>query len=157
MAVTKIRKISSWTLLICSLITVVVLGLFFFGGVNNPGEEQKDYVYTSLLLNWTYIICGLTIVATLVFAAWQLITAFRTDAKGALIGIGAIVLFAAVLGVTYLIGDPTALEGLNIDSQKFNTEGWLKVTDMWIYSSYILIGLIVLAVIAGSVKRILNK
>ncbi len=29
MAVTKIRKMSSWTLLIVSLISIVVLGMFF--------------------------------------------------------------------------------------------------------------------------------
>ena len=33
MAVTKIRKMSSWTLLIVSLISIVVLGMFFFGGI----------------------------------------------------------------------------------------------------------------------------
>ena len=50
MAVTKIRKMSSWTLLIVSLISIVVLGMFFGGGITNPGEEMKEYVYTGLLL-----------------------------------------------------------------------------------------------------------
>ena len=44
MAVTKIRKMSSWTLLIVSLISIVVLGMFFGGGITNPGEEMKEYV-----------------------------------------------------------------------------------------------------------------
>ena len=48
MAVTKIRKMSSWTLLIVSLISIVVLGMFFGGGITNPGEEMKEYVYTDL-------------------------------------------------------------------------------------------------------------
>ena len=49
MAVTKIRKMSSWTLLIVSLISIVVLGMFFGGGITNPGEEMKEYclLYTS--------------------------------------------------------------------------------------------------------------
>ena len=50
MAVTKIRKMSSWTLLIVSLISIVVLGMFFGGGITNPGEEMKEYVYTGLCL-----------------------------------------------------------------------------------------------------------
>ena len=45
MAVTKIRKMSSWTLLIVSLISIVVLGMFFGGGITNPGEEMKEYEY----------------------------------------------------------------------------------------------------------------
>ena len=31
MAVTKIRKISSWTLLISSIISIIVLGMFYAG------------------------------------------------------------------------------------------------------------------------------
>ena len=50
MAVTKIRKLSSWTLLIISLITIVVLGIFFGGGVEDPAAEVKNYIYTGLLL-----------------------------------------------------------------------------------------------------------
>ena len=33
MAVTKIRKMSSWTLLVVSLISIVVLGMFFGGAL----------------------------------------------------------------------------------------------------------------------------
>ena len=43
MAVTKIRKMSSWTLLIVSLISIVVLGMFFGGGITNPGERICIY------------------------------------------------------------------------------------------------------------------
>ena len=59
MAVTKIRKMSSWTLLIVSLISIVVLGMFFFGGITNPGEEMKEYVYTGLLLELDNRHCSL--------------------------------------------------------------------------------------------------
>lgn len=41
MAVTKIRKISSWTLLICSLISIIILGMFFAGGVVDPAAETS--------------------------------------------------------------------------------------------------------------------
>ena len=66
MAVTKIRKMSSWTLLVVSLISIVVLGMFFGGGITNPGEEMKEYVYTGLLLNLCYnrlygVICNLAV------------------------------------------------------------------------------------------------
>ncbi len=157
MAVTKIRKISSWTLLISSLITVVVLGVFFFGGIKNPGEVMIEYNYTDLLLNWTYIIFFATLISTVLFAVWQLITSFKNDPKSALMSIGAIVLFVIILFITYAMGDGTLMTGLNADSEKFNTKFWLKVTDMWIYTTYVLIALIILAVIAGTVKRVLTK
>ncbi len=80
MAVTKIRKISSWTLLISAVITVVILAMFYFGGVVVEGADMPEPVYTNLLLNWAYIIFGLTALSTLVFAIWQLIIAFKSDA-----------------------------------------------------------------------------
>ena len=53
MAVTKIRKISSWTLLISSIISIIVLGMFYAGGVVDPAAEMKEPIYTGLLINWT--------------------------------------------------------------------------------------------------------
>lgn len=157
MAVTKIRKMSSWTLLVCAVISVVVFALFYVGGIVDPSAEMKEPVYTGLLLNWTYIIFGLTAVSTLIFAIWQFAGSLKTNPKSALMGLGVIVLFAAILFVCYSIGNGTPLPVVNADTEKYNTEGWLKITDMWIYSVYILIGLIVVAILWGSVKKVLGK
>ena len=143
MAVTKIRKMSSWTLLIVSLISIVVLGMFFGGGITNPGEEMKEYVYTGLLLNWTSALFFVTIICMVLFAVWQFITLLKA--------------FVAMLFITYSIGDGTPLQGLNADSQKYNTAGWLQITDMWIWSTVVLLVLIVACVVWGSVKRMLGK
>lgn len=157
MAVTKIRKISSWTLLIISLISLVVLGMFFGGGVIDSSAENKEYVYTGLLLNWTYIVFAVTIVCMVIFALWQFISILKTNPKSALMSFVVIALFAIVLIVTYSIGDGTPLVGLNADSQSYNIPFWLKVTDMWIQSSVVLFVLIILALIGGSVKRLMNR
>ena len=55
------------------------------------------------------------------------------------------------------MGDATPLGGMNADSQKYNIPLWLKVTDMWIMSTVVLMVLIVAAVVWGSVKRMLNR
>ena len=157
MAVTKIRKVSSWTLLISSIISVVALIMFYTGGVVDPAAEMKEPVYTGLLLNWTYVLYGLTIASTIVLAAWQLLGSLKNDAKSALMSLLVLVLFVALLGITYTLGDATPLTGLNADSQAYNTTGWLKITDMWIYSTYALIALIILAVVWGTIRRILSR
>ena len=148
MAVTKIRKMSSWTLLIVSLISIVVLGMFFGGGITNPGEEMKEYVYTGLLLNWTSALFFVTIICMVLFAVWQFITLLKVNPKSALSALGVVVAS---------IGDGTPLQGLNADSQKYNTAGWLQITDMWIWSTVVLLVLIVACVVWGSVKRMLGK
>ena len=157
MAVTKIRKMSSWTLLIVSLISIVVLGMFFGGGITNPGEEMKEYVYTGLLLNWTSALFFVTIICMVLFAVWQFITLLKVNPKSALSALGVVVAFVAMLFITYSIGDGTPLQGLNADSQKYNTAGWLQIADMWIWFTVVLLVLIVACVVWGSVKRMLGK
>ena len=153
MAVTKIRKMSSWTLLVVSLISIVVLGMFFGGGITNPGEEMKEYVYTGLLLNWTTGLFFVTIVCMVLFAIWQFVNLLKVNPKSAVAALGVVVAFVAMLFITYSIGDGTPLQGLNADSQKYNTEGWLKITDMWINSSIVLMVLIIIAVVDKTRKK----
>lgn len=157
MAVTKIRKISSWTLLIASIISVIVLVMFYVGGVIDPSVENKEPVYTGLLINWTYILFLATIISTVLFAVWQFVTLLKTNPKSAIMSLIVLVLFVVILFITYSMGDTTPLPNINADSAEFNVPFWLKITDMWIYSTCILLGLIIIAVVAGSVKKILNK
>lgn len=157
MAVTKIRKISSWTLLMISVISIVVLGMFYTGGVVDASVEMKEPNYTGLLINWTSVLFFITVISTVVFALWQFITLLKVNPKAALTSLVVLVCFAAVLFITYSMGDATPLEGLNADSQLYNIPLWLKVTDMWIQSTIVLMSLIVIAVVFGSVKRVLNK
>ena len=157
MAVTKIRKMSSWTLLIVSLISIVVLGMFYAGGIVDPAAEMKEPIYTGLLINWTSVLFFITIISTIIFALWQFVTLLKTNAKSAITSLIVVVVFAAILFITYSMGDATPLKGLNADSQTYNIPLWLKVTDMWIQSTVVLMVLIIAAVVWGSVKRMLNK
>ena len=157
MAVTKIRKISSWTLLISSIISIIVLGMFFGGGVVDPTADNKEYVYTGLLLDWTYVIFIVTIICMAFFAIWQFISILKSNPKSALMSLLVIALFAVLFIITYSMGDGTPLTGLNADSQSYNIPFWLKVTDMWIQSAIALFILIIVAVLGGSVKKILNR
>lgn len=157
MAVTKIRKISSWTLLISAIISIVILGMFFAGGVVDPAAEMKEPIYTGLLINWTSALFFATIISTVLFAIWQFISLLKTDTKSAITSLITLVCFAALLFITYTMGDATPLEGLNADSQEYNTAGWLKISDMWIMSTLALIVMIIACIFWGSIKRILGK
>jgi len=158
MAVTKIRKISSWVLILCTVITLVVLGLFFFGGDNEPYKgEMWNPIYVDLLLYWQYILFGVTVFAAILLGIWQFASSFKNNPKGGMMGLGIIVLFFAMMFLTYTFGSSTPVNVLNSEAQAFNIPFWLKITDMWLYSTYILTGLVILAIIAGSVKRIISK
>lgn len=158
MAVTKIRKISSWTLIAITIISAVVFGLFFLGGTDPSWTgEQWAPAYTGLLLYWCYILVAIAALFLVVFAILQFAGNFKANPKKALTSLGILVLFALLLLVTYFMGDITPMTGINADSEKFNIPFWLRVTDMWLYASYIMLGLCVLAMIWGSVKKVFNK
>jgi len=158
MAVTKIRKISSWTLIVIVLVSVAMLGLFYFGGLDEPlNGEWKNPIYTGHILVWTYILLALCAVSMILFGLVQFVNKFRSDPKGALGTLAVLIVFAALLIVAYTVGNGTPLAGLNADSQSYNTPFWLKVTDMWLITMYTLLVLAVIAMIWGSVKKLFSK
>ena len=156
MSVTKIRKTSSWTLLAITLISLVVLGIYYFGGVIDPAAEMVEPVYTGLLLNWVYAVFAVTIFTMVVFAIWNIASLIQHDAKSAIMPIGVIAVSAAVFIITYSMGDGTQLNLVGYDGGR-NTESWLKLTDMWLYTTYILMGLILVSLAFFSVRKVLSK
>ena len=157
MAVTKIRRISSWTLWAVAAISIVVFGLFYLGGVVDPNAKNLEPVYTAQLLYWGYTVFALSIIALICFGVFQFITSLITTPKKALGGLSVIIVGAVLLGATYAMGDSTPLSGINADSAVYNVPFWLKVTDMWLYTMYVLGVLCILATLAGSLKNVFNK
>jgi hypothetical protein len=158
MAVTRIRKISSSVLIACTVIMLAIVGLFFGGGNNEPYNGQWNPKYTDVLLYWMYALLAITLVAILFFVIIQFVGNFKADMKKALLGLGVIVLFVVMFLGTYSIGNGTPIPSLaKPDIEEYNTAFWLKLTDMFLYSIYIMAVLTILGVIVGSVKRILEK
>ncbi len=161
MAVTTIRKVSSYTLSAVMLISIAVFILFFMGGTEmvttSGAATYESYKQTDPLLFLVYALFGATLLATLGFALKGFFGSLARDPKAALMSVSGVVAFVALLVVTYLIGDPTPIAGLNESAQKFNTPGWLQTTDMWLYSSYILICLCIVAALFGAAKKAFGK
>ena len=157
MAVTQIRRFSSWTLLAIMIISVAVLAMFYLGGVVDPAAENKEPVNTDLLLYWSYTIVGASVVGLLIFGLLQFVSSLKAKPKAALGSLLVLVAFVILLAITYAIGGTTPLPNINVDSAHFNVDFWLKISDMWIFTTYILLILCVLAMIAGSAKTILKN
>ena len=64
------KKILNLVTIVMFVITVVLLGLFMFGG-EVPNQPYTTPVYTSTLLNWAYILCGIAIIAAIIFPVIQ--------------------------------------------------------------------------------------
>ena len=67
------KKILNIVTIVMFLITVVLLGLFMFGG-EIPNQQYSTPVYTSTLLNWAYLLFGIAIIAAVIFPIARLFT-----------------------------------------------------------------------------------
>ena len=157
MAVTKIRKISNWILWAVFAISIAIFALFYSGGVVDPNADKVEPVYTSQLLYWGYTVFAVAIVALLGFGLFQFVTSLIESPKKALAGLSVIVVFAALLGISYAMGNGTPLPGINTDSAQFNVPFWLKITDMWLYTVYTLGILCILTTLGGSLFKLIKK
>ncbi|KUL14972.1 MAG: Membrane protein [Proteiniphilum sp. 51_7] len=150
MAVTKIHRTSKTVLIIGVLISIVVMALFYLGG-QVPGHEKiaadmSQPRFTDLVLYWGYFLLGITIVVLLLFALTSFIKQLKESPRKALGGLLAVVGIAALLLITYSIGDGTRLNIPGYDGPD-NRPATLKLTDMWLYSSYVLLALTFLAIL----------
>ncbi len=150
MAVTKIHRTSKIALYISMIITIVVMAVFFFGG-QAPEEQrlvadQSQPIFTDLLMYWMYILLIVTIVAWLLFAIVGFAKNMKDNPKkgfGSLVGVLAL---GGLLLVTYLIGSGELLTIPGYTGGD-NTPGMLKMTDMWLYSCYVLLLVTILSII----------
>ena len=150
MAVTKIRKFSNLVFLVTVAISLIVMGLFVFGG--QVPEYQKlvpdssQPVHLDLLLRWTYILVGISVVVLLFFAILGFVKGLRDAPKKAIGGLLALVALAAMFLITFSMGSREPLDILGYEGN--HNEGfWLPLVDMWIYSIYIMIAVTILAII----------
>ena len=129
------------------VITLVVLGLFMFGG-ELPNQAYPTPVYTSALLNWAYVLCGIAIVVSTAFPIVRLFTRPKQAVKSlvGLVGV-AIVIIAAY---SMADGTPMELKGYNGPD---NVPSMLLLSDTIIYTMYFLLIGAVLAIFASDIYR----
>ncbi len=150
MAVTKIRKTSSLIFLVAIIITLAVIALFLFGGQVAPEQkivpDMSQPVFTDMMLYWAYILLGITVVSLLLFALFGFFNSLKTNPKTAIRGLMLFVGLVALLGITYAVGSEELLNIPGYDG-KDNNPATLKMTDMWIYSMYVMLALSIAAMI----------
>lgn len=152
MAVTKIHRTSRTVLLIGVIISIVVMGLFYLGGqvpaFEKIAADMSQPKFTDLVLYWAYALLAITVVVLILFAIVDLLKGFKEAPKKAMGGLMTLVGIAVLLLVTYMIGDGTILNIPGYEGAD-NVEGTLKMTDMWLYSAYIMFAITMLAILVS--------
>src|SRR5574344_108945 len=148
----SIKEISSWStsvlsrrILLCIIgVIAVVFALFFLVGFDRPFEDDANYrapLFTDLLLWFIYLM----VLVALALTVWSLVlqTKKRKREQQMVNGIHAGKInrytFLSVFGllvVTFLFGSS---EPIIINGHQFDSFFWLKATDMFIYTSFIMV------------------
>ena len=147
-------KVSYYIFYVLIALILVVLGLFFCVGYNNPVGEHNAPEHTETLLFLMYALLGVCIIVTVVGSLAQFVTGLKDNPKGAMKSLLFVGLFIAVLAVSYTMGsDAPIVKG---DGTEFTDAGWLKLADMTLYAIYFLVATASVATIvnlSGIFKR----
>ncbi len=154
------KKIASIILGILILLSLVAFGFYYGGGHEIIKGDKKVPNNLDYLMIWTYVLIGLTVLSTLIFGVYNLVMSFITNPKKAILSVISLIALLGLLAVAYILGDGSGTYGVNNDKLPkllMDATTWIKVTDMWIYATYVLLGLNVVAVLAGFVKQAIQR
>ena len=152
----NISKYTSWVLYALMLITVVIFALFYFGGYVDANAEMLEPIYTDAVLDMMYATVIIGIVATVLFSIYQFGCQLKDHPKKAMESIAYLVVFALIFVVSWCIGSGEPLNLPAYDGTD-NVYFWLKLTDMWLYTGYFLLGASIAAIIIFSLIKVIRK
>lgn len=131
-------KLSYYVLYACFALIAIVLGMFYFVGYNNLVGENNAPEHTETLIYLMYFLFAVCVAVTVIAAVAQFGAALKDNPKAAIKSLLGLVLLAIIVGGSYAAGsDATVITG----DGPFTNTFLLKVTDMFIYSTYILLGI----------------
>ena len=145
----RIQKVSGSVLLVMLLITVVILGLFFFGGETPVSQRlvadtsMSEPAQTDALIYWMYILLAVTVFITIAGAIFQFGSKLVDSPKTAIV---------LLLVVTYSVGSDVPLVIPGYEGTE-NVPFWLKITDMFLYSTYIMMGVLILLIVGFGISK----
>ena len=150
----KIQKVSGSVLYVILAITIIVAGLFFFGGEDpNPlVPDMSQPVYTDSLIYLMFVLLGITIVITLAAAVYQFVMNFIDSPKAAIKSLASIIVLVGLLIVTWAAGSEQALVMPGYDGAE-NVPFWLKLTDMFLYTIYIMMAVLILLILGFGISK----
>lgn len=144
-------KVSYYVFYVCIAAILVILVLFFGFGYNETNDAGlHEPVYTSLLIYLMYIMLVVAIIAVVVGGVWKCLNALKDNLRKTLKSVTAVVLLVSLLIVTYHLGsDKPVLRGVN---NAFTDAFWLKVSDMFLYTIYVLLVVAVFGTLMNLVR-----
>lgn len=150
----KPHTISTVILWICMLITCGLFVWFYAGYIRDP--EEMDMRSTDWMVNWMLLIALLSTGALLLFTLLHFIRMRREGRKKRFRQLLWLIFLGVLAGASWLLGSGKPLDLPGYQGSE-NTFFWLKLTDMWLYSAYILLVATFVALLAGIIVSYLKR
>lgn len=141
------EKILKIVTIVIFAITAVILGLYMFGG-EVPDQLYPTPVYTASLLNWSYLLFFVAIIAAMIFPIARLFTRPKQAMKSFM---GLAVLVVIVL-IAYALADGTPMNIVGYSGPD-NVPSRLIFSDTIIYTMYFMFGGAIVAIVATELLR----
>ena len=155
-------KVSYYVLYVMFAAILVVLGLFYLGGdaqgaavLTSVDADMWQPAQTDALIYLMYALLAVAIIATVVGVVFQFGSALKDNPGAALKSLIGLIILVAVVIIAWAMGSDEPLNIPGYDGSD-NVPFWLKITDMFLYSIYILFAGTVLAIILSSIKKKLS-
>ena len=154
----RIQKVSGTVLYVMLAITLVILGMFFFGG-ETPLDQRlvadtamEEPAQTDALIYWMYILFGIAVIITIAAAIYQFVTGFIDSPMTAIKSLLGLILIIVVLVISWAMGSDQPLVMPGYDGAE-NVTFWLKLTDMFLYTIYIMMGAMILLIFGFGIAK----
>lgn len=138
-------KVSYYALYVMMALIIIVLAMFFCVGYNNPVGEYNAPEHTETLIYFMYLMFGVCVAVTIIGALAQFVSGLKDNPKGAMKSLFGLILFVAVLIVAYAISSDSPLQMAS--GEIYTDTFFLKLSDMMIYSIYVLLGVAAVATV----------
>ena len=148
------NRISTAVLWFCTAVTLVLSIWLYLAYSNQSIDVESPEI--SALLSWLFFLLIITLFTGLIFSFFHYIRLWKENPGNA----GRFLIVLSVFGLLLLInwvlgnGEPLPLIGYKGNE---NTYLWLKITDMWLYTLYILLGVGLLALFGGIIWSYFKK
>ena len=153
-----IPKITLWVLLAFG----VVFSIMFYAGGNEAeglevaGDILSIPVYTTLFLNWNYILLALVILVTVVAVCGSFVLQYQQNRKKAIQSLLVVVGFVILAVICWFLGSPEKVDILGYEGTD-NVGGMAQMADAIMYLTYILLAGVICTVCWGAIYTHFKK
>lgn len=150
----KTIKIIGLSLLLISFLLLIA----FFATIGQGSESIESAageaihvpLLTDTIIYWSYILFGVAIFVTVLMAIIQFIKSMRLNPGAALKSLIPILIFAAIFVVSFFFGSGEKMTIIGYEGTQ-NEGIWAQVTDMFLYTSYTLMVVLVLTIFGARI------